>query len=107
MSALIRQFEPTQGRILINGVPINEMSREEFSQKVVMMPQQFRHFNLTVRELLNLGRATTPASDEVLWYELERVGAIDCVKKWNVVLIRTSALIVVVQLSPLEDSSND
>jgi ABC-type multidrug transport system fused ATPase/permease subunit len=83
MSTLLRQFEPTHGRILINGVPINQMTREEFSRKVVMMPQQFRHFNLTVRELLNLGRATTPAADEVLWYELERVGVLDCVKKWK------------------------
>jgi ABC-type multidrug transport system fused ATPase/permease subunit len=59
------------------------MSAEEFASQVVMLPQQMRHFNLTVRELLNLGRAQCPAPDEVLWSELTRIGAVDFVRKWR------------------------
>lgn len=83
MALMLRQLCPSRGRILIDGKPIDRMSAEEFAKQVVMLPQQMRHFNLTVRELLNLGRAHCPAPDEVLWGELTRIGAVDFVRKWR------------------------
>ena len=85
MALLSRQLPVTTGKILINGQPIDQMSEREFCQQVVMMPQLLRHFNLTVRELLNLGRSMSPerASDAVLWSELERVGAAEFVRTWK------------------------
>jgi ABC-type multidrug transport system fused ATPase/permease subunit len=83
MALMLRQLNPSKGRILLDGKPIDQMSGEEFSSYLVMLPQQLRHFNLTLRELLNLGRPTAPASDELLWSELERIGAAGFVRKWK------------------------
>lgn len=83
MALMLRQLRPTSGRILLDGKPIDVMSAEEFAQQVVMLPQQMRHFNLKLRELLNLGRPGRPVADEVLWSELERIGAADFVRKWE------------------------
>jgi ATP-binding cassette subfamily B protein len=83
MALMLRQLRATSGRILLDGKPIDSMSAEEFAGQVVMLPQQLRHFNLTLRELLNLGRSTRPVSDEVLWRELSRIGAADFVRKWG------------------------
>jgi ABC-type multidrug transport system fused ATPase/permease subunit len=83
MSMLVRQFQPTRGRILLNGTPIDSMTHEEFSSQLVMLPQQLRHFNLTLRELLNLGRPNDPATDKKLLSELERVGAAEIVRTWK------------------------
>ena len=46
------------------------------------LPQQMRHLNLSVRDLLNLGRVKSPATDKVLWEELHRIGAAEFVQKW-------------------------
>ena len=83
MALLLRQLEATRGSILIDGKPIDQMTAEEFANEVVMLPQQMRHFNLNLRELLNLGRAKEPAPDDVLWRELERIGASEFVRKWK------------------------
>ncbi len=83
MALMLRQLCPSKGRIAIDGKPIDQMSAQEFARQVVMLPQQMRHFNLTVRELLNLGRPQCPAPDEVLWHELARIGAIHFVRKWR------------------------
>lgn len=83
MALMLRQLNPSTGRILLDGKPTDQMSVEEFSSHLVMLPQQLRHFNLPLRELLNLGRPTAPASDELLWSELERIGAAGFVRKWK------------------------
>ncbi len=83
MAMMLRQYQPTRGKILLNGTPISDMTAEEFGRQVIMLPQQLRHFNLTVRELLNLGRGYSPASDAVLWAELERTGAAEFARKWK------------------------
>jgi len=83
MALMLRQLRPTHGRIMIDGQPIDQMTDVEFAERVVMLPQQLRHFNLTLRELLNLGRSRNPAADEVLWSELERIGAASFVRAWK------------------------
>ena len=83
MSLLLRQMSPTEGQISIDGKPIEEMTAEEFSREVIMLPQKLEHFNLSVRELLNLGRPHDAASDEAIWQELDRLGAAEFVRKWN------------------------
>lgn len=83
LAMMLRQVQPTAGRILLNRKPIAEMNAEEFSGQIVMLPQQLRHFNLTLRELLNLGRAHSPAQDQELWEELKRVGMFVTVQKWK------------------------
>lgn len=82
MALMTRQFLPTRGAILVNGVDITQMSKEEFARQVIMLPQKLQHFNLTVRELLNLGRSFEPAEESFLWQELERVGAREFVERW-------------------------
>jgi ATP-binding cassette subfamily B protein len=83
MSLLLRQMSPTGGQISIDGKPIGEMTAEEFSREVIMLPQKLEHFNLSVRDLLNLGRPHDAASDEVIWQELDRLGAAEFVRKWH------------------------
>ncbi len=81
MSLLMRQHRPTAGEIRIGGRCIRGLTAREFSAEVVMMPQHMRHLNLPVKQLLNLGRANSPATDEVLWEELRRINAAGFVEK--------------------------
>ncbi len=73
-AVLLGQFLPTKGRVLIGGAATTEMSAKELSRSVVMLSQKIQHFNLTIRELLNLGRPEDPASDTELLAEIARVG---------------------------------
>lgn len=83
LALLLRQFMVSRGVIRLNGKPINQMTNQEFAGQLVMLPQILRHYNLTLRELLNLGRASDPAPDEMLWREMESVGVSEFVRKWE------------------------
>jgi ABC-type multidrug transport system fused ATPase/permease subunit len=83
MGLMLRQLQPTRGSISINGKSIDQMTAEEFSGQVIMLPQELQHLNLTLRELLNLGRPLDPAPDDAVWRALEHVGAAEFVRKWK------------------------
>lgn len=83
MSLMTRQVDPTNGQIRIAGVKMQELDVATLRKLVILMPQALRHYNLTVRELLNLGRPEHPASDHELLAALQRTGGDRFIAKWS------------------------
>jgi len=54
---LLRFMEPTRGKITIDGLPVQQMSAQEWRIQVAWQPQNPYVFNATVAENIRLGRA--------------------------------------------------
>lgn len=83
MGALARQHRPTQGRILLNGQPLDDYSSRAFAKMVAFLPQRLPDVpGLSVRELCGLGRFPwlgalgrwRPEDDRIVDTALERTG---------------------------------
>jgi ATP-binding cassette, subfamily B, bacterial MsbA len=57
-SLLFRLYEPTQGQITIDGVPIAAIRRQSLREAVGIVPQDTILFNGTIRENIRYGRLT-------------------------------------------------
>ena len=73
LNLLTRFYEPTAGRILLDGVPLAGVSKEWLRDQLGYVTQENFLFNTTVRE--NLRLAKRDASDEELWAALEAANA--------------------------------
>lgn len=64
-----RLFDPSQGRILINGKDLSSLDLKEYRHHLGYIPQKAFLFNGTIRSNLQYGRQN--ASDEELWHALQ------------------------------------
>lgn len=55
MKLIARLYEPSAGRILLNGTDIREYNLESYRAKIGVLFQEFSHFALTVRENIGCG----------------------------------------------------
>ncbi|MFZ5754947.1 MAG: ABC transporter ATP-binding protein/permease, partial [Bacillota bacterium] len=62
---LLRFIEPTGGKILVNGIPLDDLSPEEWRRYVALVPQNPYLFYGTVSENISLGRPQA-SLDEVM-----------------------------------------
>jgi ABC-type multidrug transport system fused ATPase/permease subunit len=69
LSLLQRFYEPSSGRILIDGIPITAVTRRSLREAFAVVPQEPLLFEGTIRENIRYGRLD--ASDE----EVDRVAA--------------------------------
>lgn len=53
---LIRFYDPTEGMLLVNGIPVNELNRERWADTIAIVFQDPYMFPDTIRENLLLGR---------------------------------------------------
>lgn len=67
-------YATTEGRILLDGLDINQISRESMSDQIGYLQQDHRLFQGTLRENLLIGMPTPP--DDVLQSALVRTGLI-------------------------------
>ncbi|WP_394262104.1 type I secretion system permease/ATPase [Moraxella boevrei] len=65
-------YGTTEGRVLLDGLDINQISRESLSEQVGYLQQDHRLFQGTLRENLLIGMPTPP--DDVLQHALVRTG---------------------------------
>ncbi|MEM0989342.1 MAG: ABC transporter transmembrane domain-containing protein [Pseudomonadota bacterium] len=65
LQMLLRFYDPTQGRILFDGVPINAMRLEELRERIALVPQEPVIFADTVRANILFGRPDA-TEDEVI-----------------------------------------
>ncbi len=70
-------YAPTSGRILLDGLDIQQISRESLSEQVGYLQQDHRLFQGTLRENLLIGMAMP--NDDVLQNVLQRTGLINLV----------------------------
>jgi ATP-binding cassette subfamily B protein len=73
INLLTRFYEYDSGRILLDGVPVNELNKSWLRANIGYVTQESFLFNGTVRENLLIGRRD--ASDEELWAALESANA--------------------------------
>ncbi len=79
LNLLTRFYEPTSGRITLDGHLLNTLSKEWLRDQLGYVTQDSFLFNASVRENLLLGKAD--ASDEELWAALESANAADFVRQ--------------------------
>jgi ATP-binding cassette subfamily B protein/subfamily B ATP-binding cassette protein MsbA len=73
LNLLTRFYEPTAGRILLDGTPLEEISKEWLRDHLGYVTQETFLFNTTLRENLLLARHD--ATDEELWSALDAANA--------------------------------
>ena len=78
LNLLTRFYEPTSGRIWMDGVPLADLSKEWLRDQTGFVTQESFLFNTTLRENLQLAKAD--ASDEEIWAALEAANAADFVR---------------------------
>ncbi len=78
LNLLTRFYEPTSGRIVIDGIPLDELSKEWLRDQLGYVTQESFLFNTTLRE--NLQLAKHDASDEEIWEALEAANAANFVR---------------------------
>jgi ABC-type multidrug transport system fused ATPase/permease subunit len=78
LNLLTRFYEPSAGRILIDGTPIGTLSKEWLRDQLGYVTQESFLFNTTLRE--NLLLAKHDATDDELWFALEAANAAEFVR---------------------------
>jgi ABC-type multidrug transport system fused ATPase/permease subunit len=73
-----RFYDPTAGRVLVDGVPLREARTESLRSQMGIVPQEAFLFSGTLRENVAFGRPG--AGDEDIWTALRGVGAEDFVR---------------------------
>lgn len=66
---LTRDFDATEGKIYLNGHPIQGLDQEQINDIITVIPQTTFLFSGTIRENIKVGKAD--ASDEEIWQVLE------------------------------------
>ena len=73
LNLLTRFYEPTGGRVLIDGTPLDSLSKEWLRDQLGYVTQESFLFNTTLRE--NLLLAKHDATDDEIWAALEAANA--------------------------------
>jgi ATP-binding cassette subfamily B protein len=79
LNLVLRQFDATEGSVLVNGVDVRELDPSVLSQTVGFVPQQPYLFSGTVATNLRYGNLN--ASDDDLWHALKVAQARDFVEE--------------------------
>jgi ATP-binding cassette subfamily B protein len=82
MKLLCKLYAPSHGRILINGINLNEIDTDWWQTQVGIMLQDFSHYeSLELGEALNLGNTNIGSSQEDWERACRMADALDLVKK--------------------------
>ena len=79
LSLLMRFYDVTRGRVLLDGVDVREMSIETLSRQISIVPQEPYLFSGTIRDNIRYNRLD--ATDEEVMRAAKAVGAHDFIEK--------------------------
>lgn len=79
LNLTLRLFDPQEGTITIDGVPVTEMTRAQLAQSLCLVPQRPYLFAGTIGSNLRFGR--TNAADDDLWAALRVAQGEDFVRE--------------------------
>ena len=65
LSLLPRLYDPVEGQVLLDGVPVDKLDRAEITKRVALVPQRPYLFSGTIEHNLRFGK--TEATDQELW----------------------------------------
>jgi len=69
LSLLPRLYDPAEGEVLLDGVPVSRMDRADITRRVALVPQRPYLFSGTIEHNLRFGK--TGATDQELWEALQ------------------------------------
>jgi ATP-binding cassette subfamily B protein len=72
VNLICRLYDPTEGRILLNGIDIRRFDYDEYTGLFSVVSQDFKMFAMTVRENIRLGAAGQ--EEARLWHAVKGVG---------------------------------
>ncbi|MFP5225146.1 MAG: ABC transporter ATP-binding protein [Actinomycetota bacterium] len=77
---LARLYDPTEGRILIDGIDLRELDPVEWQRRLAAIFQDFVQYPLTARENLALGGLSLADDEEALRRAAEQAGALELIE---------------------------
>ncbi|WP_120521518.1 ABC transporter ATP-binding protein [Arthrobacter celericrescens] len=89
VSLLPRLYDVASGDVLLDGVPVTELDRDEITSRVASVPQKPYLFSGTIEHNLRFGK--TEATEDELWAALETAQAKDFVQEKSAGLNRRIA----------------
>jgi ATP-binding cassette, subfamily B, bacterial len=78
---LCRLYDPTAGRILIDGIDIRDLDVTELRQQISVIFQDYAKYNLTAQDNIWLGNITLPHTEEGISRAARRAGADEVIRK--------------------------
>ena len=88
---LARLYDPTEGRITVDGTDVRDLAPDEWQQRVAAIFQDFTRYELPARDNVAFGAASA-VDDDALRTAAERAGALDIIERlpdgWNTPLSR-------------------
>ncbi len=79
LNLLIGFYEPVEGRILIDGINLNNLNMQEYRSQIAVVPQNTILFSGTIRDNITYG--TCNVSDEAVCEVLKEVGLYDMIEQ--------------------------
>ena len=78
---LCRLYDPTEGRITIDGVDLNQFRAEELRRQISVIFQDYAKYHFTAQENIWLGNIDLPPQSDSIIQAAHRSGADDVIKK--------------------------
>jgi ATP-binding cassette, subfamily B, bacterial len=72
---LCRLYDPTQGRILLDGVDLRQFASDQLRQHISVVFQDYAHYNLTVQENIAVGNGLLNPEPEQILQAAQMAGA--------------------------------
>ncbi|MDM3844877.1 MAG: ABC transporter ATP-binding protein [Aphanizomenon gracile PMC638.10] len=76
---LTRLYDPTTGRIIVDGIDLRDLNLEQWRQQIAGVFQDFGHYSLTVGENIALGNLAALENREILRYAVEKADIVKLV----------------------------
>ncbi len=80
---LCRFYDPTDGRILIDGIDLKDIDLESWYHHLAVLFQDYAHYALPVRELIALGRSSLPEEFSVVKDAAQRSESHSFIESWE------------------------
>lgn len=89
---LCRFYDPTEGRITVDGVDIRELDLEDYRSRLAVIFQDFVQYNLPARDNVGFGALEAAGDESALREAASRVGILDQIENlpdgWDTTLAR-------------------
>lgn len=78
---LCRFYDPTEGRITLDGIDIREFDLEDYRRRLACIFQDFTRYELSARDNVGFGAVERRGEDELLREAASRVGVLEEIEK--------------------------
>ncbi len=81
---LCRMYDPTEGRILINGIDLKEVDLEQWWHMIAVLFQDYAHFKMSAKEVIGMGRVSdVEPSQTSAEHAAKQAGAHEFIETWE------------------------